>query len=200
MEDKNIKKILKKIFKEEIEVAIQDEQQKLIDKANAFNKYIKNEKVLYGLIDEIHCKYPDALIVNCKKNKIGIEKIAIVKDDSIYLLDVYHRILAGASRLHWNINKDSFGDLCIGIIDIQVQDVDCGDGSILLEGIIKMAIAMKATKITGSLSSIDEDHKDRRNHFYEKHCFTVGKSYIELKLSDYDSALSSFMTPQPKVV
>lgn len=49
---------------------------------------------------------------------------------------------------------------------------------------INYAKEIGAPKITGSLSPVDDDHADRRNHFYEKFGFNIINSKIELNLTE----------------
>ena len=61
----------------------------------------------------------------------------------------------------------------IKIDDILVVDDDVGNGSILMRYFIKYCKTTDAKCIRGQLSSVDNGHFDRSEHFYKKHEFNV---------------------------
>ena len=61
----------------------------------------------------------------------------------------------------------------IHIDDIMVEDKEIGNGSILMEYFLKYCKTTPAKYISGSLSSVDSDHFDRSEHYYQKHGFKV---------------------------
>ncbi len=77
----------------------------------------------------------------------------------------------------------------VHITDVQMSNANCGDGSITMHALIKLVKQMNATKITGGLSSEDEDHSERRDHFYTKFGFTIDGNKLELRSDCFDDAL-----------
>ena len=61
----------------------------------------------------------------------------------------------------------------IKIDDILVEDNEVGNGSILMTHFIEYCRKTDAKYICGELSSEDNDHFDRLEHFYKKHGFDV---------------------------
>lgn len=59
------------------------------------------------------------------------------------------------------------------IDDVLVDEKNVGNGSILMKYFIKYCKTTNAEYISGNLSSIDADHFDRSEHFYNKHGFIV---------------------------
>lgn len=60
----------------------------------------------------------------------------------------------------------------IHIDDIMVEDKEIGNGSILMEYFLKYQTT-PAKYISGSYRSVDSDHFDRSEHYYQKHGFKV---------------------------
>ena len=57
-----------------------------------------------------------------------------------------------------------------------------GNGTVAMKALLKYAKKINAKWIDGGLSSVDNDHADRRNHFYEKFGFFIKDSQIRLDL------------------
>ena len=68
------------------------------------------------------------------------------------------------------------------IIDILMEDNNIGNGTVAMKALLKYAKKINAKWIDGGLSSVDNDHADRRNHFYEKFGFVIKDSQIRLDL------------------
>ena len=52
-----------------------------------------------------------------------------------------------------------------------------------MKALIKYAKRNNIKWIEGSLSSVDNDHADRRNHYYEKFGFKIQSSSIRLDIT-----------------
>lgn len=61
----------------------------------------------------------------------------------------------------------------IHIDDILIEDIEKGNGSILMQYFLKYCKTTSAEYVSGMLSPIDADHFDRSEHYYKKHGFTV---------------------------
>ena len=71
----------------------------------------------------------------------------------------------------------------IHIDDVLMEDNDVGNGTIAMKALIKYAKRNNIKWIEGSLSSVDNDHADRRNHYYEKFGFKIQSSSIRLDIT-----------------
>ena len=57
-----------------------------------------------------------------------------------------------------------------------IKNID--NGTVAMNALIKYAYKIGAKNIDGTLSSVDDDHTDRRNHFYKKFGFVISNSGI----------------------
>ena len=64
-----------------------------------------------------------------------------------------------------------------------MEDNDVGNGTIAMKALIKYAKRNNIKWIEGNLSSVDNDHADRRNHYYEKFGFKIQSSSIRLDIT-----------------
>lgn len=118
--------------------------------------------------------HPNTSIIGFGTTKRN-EEVFIVKSenkDKIYmkLYDVNHDFYT-CSKI---ITTIYYSEECkyIGIDDIQVINIDSGEGSILMKYLIDYCKATDFAYITGFISPVDSDHFDRLQHFYEKFGFT----------------------------
>lgn len=74
----------------------------------------------------------------------------------------------------------------IYIDDVQMVDDNIGNGTVAMKGLIKYAEKIKANHIEGNLSCVDNDHADRRNHYYKKFGFEIEHLKIRLNLHNTD--------------
>lgn len=127
------------------------------------------------LIDEWTKSSSDAKYLGCMKNKLGDIVVILYKYNTIYLMGETYRTIMYAPKIMFH--KVDNGHLHID--DVLTRYNNIGNGSILMESFLKYASENGFDLITGDLSIIDEDHKDRRNHFYEKFGFEVGDKIIK---------------------
>ena len=66
------------------------------------------------------------------------------------------------------------------IEDVLMKTNNIGNGSIALKSLIEYSKLIGVNTITCYLSSVDDDHKNRRNHYYEKFGFDVKETSIKL--------------------
>ena len=71
----------------------------------------------------------------------------------------------------------------IEIIDVLMVDNNIGNGTIAMKALIKYATKNNIKWIEGYLSSVDNDHADRRNHYYKKFGFEIKGSSIRLEIT-----------------
>ena len=63
--------------------------------------------------------------------------------------------------------------LCNQYNNLCIEDIEKGNGSILMQYFLKYCKTTSAEYVSGMLSPIDADHFDRSEHYYKKHGFTV---------------------------
>ncbi|MFC5402412.1 hypothetical protein [Cohnella soli] len=120
-----------------------------------------------------------AEIVGIEKNKReDLFVVRIVRESMIefFLTGNSYPGITNRPRIYGMIYKDlmsSVRQTYIKIEDIQNEDNDIGNGSILLKYLIREAQLRDAHSIIGKLSPVDAEHFDRSEHFYKKHEFEV---------------------------
>lgn len=131
------------------------------------------------LIDTVHRVFcePNHVIIGVETNKIGDEVLVVlwIHDKHIWIMlynDKY-KACNNHPRIMATYEKPYGKAEYIHIDDIMVQDKEIGNGSILMEYFLKYCKTTPAKYISGSLSSVDSDHFDRSEHYYQKHGFKV---------------------------
>lgn len=66
--------------------------------------------------------------------------------------------------------------------DVIMRPIDEHYGTYAMKALIKYAKDMHVSLLVGDLSAADEDHKDRRDHFYEKFGFENDGRFVKLRL------------------
>lgn len=102
-------------------------------------------------------------------------------DKTIYLIGERYQRLGGIPRLffeEFSIEMDGVQRKYIYIVDVLMVDDEIGNGTIAMNALIKYAKKINAEWINGSFSAVDDDHADRRNHYYEKFGFVINGSDI----------------------
>ena len=95
------------------------------------------------------------------------------KSLDIELLD-YDKKYLGSINTIMARNKDDESIKCIYIEDVRVSHINQGDGTLLLQRLIKYCEENYIDFIYGNLSKFDyEDHQERLVHFYVKNGFEV---------------------------
>lgn len=118
--------------------------------------------------------YDDGAYLGCYENKIGDVVVALYHNNTIYLLGECYRTIMYAPKLMFhNVSHEH-----IHIDDVLMKNNSVGNGSVAMIALLLYAQKKKITKITGTLSSVDDDHKVRRDNYYRKFGFTVAESYI----------------------
>lgn len=186
MEDKMIKKklcrlIFKKELNEEYKMLNNNYKRELSHIKSVLNE---NEK-RYGLIKRIFHLFPNAEIVGLERNKNDEELIVVINDNTIYLFGEKYQDINGLPRIYFEIKEEEYEFVLkkkyIHIVDVLMEDDDIGNGTIAMNNLIKYAKKNKIKYIDGTLSSVDDDHADRRNHFYKKFGFVISDSDIKLE-------------------
>ena len=150
---------------------------------------MEHEKMLSSIMKRAFKFYSDAKIVGIEKNKNDEELIIVWTHGAIYLMGKsYWMHGSSLPKLYYNIEYgyENYKKVIKGIYinDVLMINNNIGNGSIALNALINYAKEIGAPKITGSLSPVDDDHADRRNHFYEKFGFNIINSKIELNLTE----------------
>lgn len=147
----------------------------------------------YELVKRVFSDSKNHKISGIETNKDGVE-VLVVEDmygDNLWIklyglpsyvaINMHPRIMA-------TIRKDyQDGTTYIYIDDINVVDLDCGNGSIVMKYFIESVKNLDADYISGGLSSVDKDHFDRLEHYYKKYGFKVtfndGRTSGQIKLN-----------------
>lgn len=120
----------------------------------------------------------DAKYLGLAKNELGDIVAILYKYNTIYLMGEPYRTIMYAPKLLFHY----MGKNHIHIDDILVKYNNIGNGSILVNALKKLAKQNNIYVITGNLSEIDDDHRDRQEHFYKKLDFKIYDKMIELLL------------------
>lgn len=114
---------------------------------------------------------------------VGINKnddilVAVERNKTIYLLsDIYNTIMF-APRLMFHLKEVDHAH----IDDVIMKTNDIGNGAVAMQALFAYCEENVITLITGDLSSVDNDHKSRRDHYYASHGFEVYPNKIIKKL------------------
>lgn len=165
------------IFKKQLEqlyrvMAESNRKVKLIDDKMA------NNELKYGIAKRIFYLFPSAKIVGIEINKNGEELFVVEKITqsgiTIYLFGESYQGICGLPRISSTILKDySTESRSVHIDDIQNEDNNIGNGSILMKYFILAAKREQMVYIDGWLSDIDIDHFNRLEYYYKKFGFDV---------------------------
>ena len=122
--------------------------------------------------------YQDGLYLGCYVNQIGDMVVALYHNQTIYLLGESYRTIMYAPKLMFHyVSPDH-----LHIDDVLMKHNSVGNGSIAMTALLCYSQSRHINKITGSLSSVDDDHKARRDNYYKKFGFNVDPRWIEKKL------------------
>ena len=107
------------------------------------------------------------ILLKCQ-NTLDDEIVSVYSNNTIYLLGPSYPTVIFAPKMLLS-RQDS---------DIKIEDVLCkqnniGNGSILMLSLFEYCKRHNIQRITGYLSSVDNDHKSRRDHYYKKFGFTL---------------------------
>lgn len=141
------------------------------------NEINANEKAI--MIELVHSilKEKNHVIVGEDVNKMK-EQVLIVQwvfDNDIWfmLYSERYKAINNHPRIMASYVSCYGEEPYIKIDDILVVNNDVGNGSILMRYFIKYCKTTDAKCIRGQLSSVDNGHFDRSEHFYKKHGFNV---------------------------
>ena len=137
-----------------------------------------NKKFYYSLIEEWFENYCDVEYLSCEVNKCGNVVVALYHNKAIYLLGECYRTIMYAPKIMFSI----FENRRLHIDDVLMKTDNVGNGSIAMRALLKYSKNHNVKKITGYLSTADNSHKARRNHYYEKFGFSVYESNVVLEL------------------
>lgn len=164
----------KRIFIKEI---VEERQQILtpyFDKQRQMQEQIRELEVYkrqYELVERIFLEYPSAKIVDLKEDKKGNQFFAVDVRDTIYLYS--WGTIGYKPQLYYAIKRNSDGENVMEIIDVQMTSINEGQGTIAMEALLKIAKEQNVARIWGEMAPCDDDHAERRAHYYEKFGFTI---------------------------
>lgn len=180
------KRLCKLIFKKELDEVYNELNNKYQQEILKIETIMKQKEKRYGLIKKIFEEFPDAEIIGLDKNKRDEELIVVLdNNNAIYLLGERYQIRGELPSIYFEIINKKTGMLeekYIHISDVLMEDNNIGNGTVAMKALVQYAKRNNVQYIEGKLSSIDDDHADRRAHYYEKFGFTVDDSEIHLDL------------------
>lgn len=140
-------------------------------------KTITEEKMNFYLdiVDEWVNTSSESLYLGCAKNKIGDLLLILYRYDTIYLIGETYRSVMYAPKIMFHRISDTH----LHIDDVLTKSNNIGNGSVLMNALLKYAKENGIRVITGDLSSVDADHKDRRDYYYKKFGFEVSEKNIK---------------------
>lgn len=182
------KGLCKLVFKNELNEAYNElnnnYQQELLKMEIAMKQ---NEK-RYGLIKKIFEIFSDVEIIGLDKNKNGEELIVVLdNNNAIYLFGERYQVREEAPKIYFSVIEQKFGMLeekYIHISDVLMSDNNIGNGTVAMRALLQYAKKNNVKYVEGRLSPGDDDHADRRNHYYEKFGFTINDSGIHLDIEN----------------
>lgn len=122
--------------------------------------------------------YPNGKIILFDENSIDELLIAVYSNNTIYLLGESFPTILYAPKIVFSMITPAH----LHIEDILMKHNNVGNGTIAMNALLLFAQQNNIQLITGNLSTVDEDHKARRDHFYKKFGFDVTDTYIRKSL------------------
>lgn len=116
------------------------------------------------------------ILLKCQ-NALDDEVISVYSNNAIYLLGRSYPTVLFAPKMLLSSTPEE-----IKIEDILCKQNNIGNGSILMLSLFEYCKRHNITKIIGYLSSVDNDHRDRRNHYYEKFGFQLTEHSISKEI------------------
>ena len=107
-------------------------------------------------------------LILASKNKWDEEVAVIYKNGTLYLAGPRYKSPVFAPKMYVSLQGSK-----MYIQDMLVKDINIGNGSILMKALFRMCEKWGVREILGYMSPVDDDHKERRNYFYQKHNFSI---------------------------
>ena len=170
------KKMCRWIFKKELNEAYTELNNSYCREVRRVEAAMEHNEKKYGLMKRIFSLLPTAEIIGLEENGNKEELIVVLHDNSILLFRERYQGICGLPRIYFEVNTQEIDGLerkYVHIIDILMEDNNIGNGTVAMKDLLKYAKKINAKWIDGGLSSVDNDHADRRNHFYEKFGFEI---------------------------
>lgn len=133
---------------------------------------------LKKIADEWIESHKDGEILLFCQNSLDEEVVAVYSNNTIYLLGRSYPTVLFAPKMLLSLTAEG-----IKIEDVLCKQNNIGNGSILMKALFEYCKRHKITLITGYLSSVDNDHKARRDHYYSKFGFIVTEHSITKELT-----------------
>lgn len=160
-------------------------EEKYSKKYKILKAEVKSKERQYGLISRIYELIPTAIVLGLEKNKREEELIVVLDIGSasnyLYLFGRNYQGLMNLPRIIFDINCNDEVKY-IHIVDVIMEDNCIGNGSIAMTFLIDFARKFEVKYISGSFSTVDDNHAERREHFYRKFGFEIRDRKIRLDL------------------
>lgn len=132
---------------------------------------------LCKIINDWNEFHQDGEIVLISKNNLDDTLVAVYSNNTIYLLSETYFNFVTAPRIIFSKNGN-----VLNIEDVLMKSNNIGNGTVAMNALFLYAKINNIKYITGHLSSVDDDHKMRRDHFYKKFGFTINSDSIYKEL------------------
>lgn len=180
------KKLCRLIFKKELNEAYNELNTDFKKEMLKIESAMKQNERRYGLVKKIFEIFPEAEIIGLDKNKKGEELIIVLdNNNAIYLLGERYQVRGELPKIYFSVIEKKSGILeekYIHISDVLMEDNNIGNGTVAMKALLQYAKKNNVKYISGYRSANDDDHADRRDHYYEKFGFAVNDSNIYLDL------------------
>ena len=124
--------------------------------------------------------YPEGKVLKYGKNALDDSLIAVYSNNSIYLLGESYPTIMYAPKIIISRPEPNH----IHIEDILMKHNNIGNGTFAMLALFEYAKSEGVNLITGYLSPVDNDHKQRRDHYYNKLGFVVTETNITKVLEE----------------
>ncbi len=169
-------KILKKFFRDELDELLTKVEFVTNERNMQIINQLQEEISSNSIAQEKMEQSKSCNVVLFGKSKSGKSLVAAMNDSIIY---IWEKGYSSSMLLFELIEKDRYHHY-IHIQDVLMSEIDDGYGTLAMKALIKYAYYNKIDKIYGELSSVDNDHKDRRDYYYSKFGFSNNGYKIEL--------------------
>lgn len=142
------------------------------------NTFRESDKSAYSKLINEFTNDENNHILYADYNKLDEFIIAVRRANTIYLFSRAYSTIMYAPKLLFHFVDDSH----IHIDDVLNRHHSVGNGSILMKALLEYATSNQIQIISGDLSSVDDDHKLRRDSYYRKFGFKVSEKSIIKRL------------------
>ena len=128
----------------------------------------REKQYLSDFLDEWMYSYDDAEFLGVHKNKLDTVCICLYHNDMIYAIGGNSATIMYAPRMSLRRNDDE-----LVIEDVICRNNSSGNGTILMNALFEYVKLNNIKKVSGELSPVDADHRERQEKYYSKFSFII---------------------------